>query len=206
MKKFVLIIIIFIVCLCMPSVYAENNSDNLDLIKKIGQCERPLTDSEKGNIILHGDSISVFEGELQQVAERNKLTGNDNAEKRAKEYLLHREALYQKALAAGYNVTDDEVYAMIEKQKNDYHTVDLNPEDVNAYFEGMGMTIDEYWDSQFDNLKKEMITNKYVSSQKAKFAKENSISEWNDDTRNDFQVEISKIADTYIASDHVKAN
>lgn len=212
MKKFVCILTLFVVCLCMSCEYAENNtdnSDNLDLIKKVGQCERPLTDSEKGKIILKGDSISIFEGELEQVTERCKLTGKENPEKHAKEYLLHREALYQIALAAGYSVTDDEVYANIEKQKKDFHEVDINPEEVNAYFEGMGMTIDEYWDTQFDTLKKEMISDQYVRSLKDQFAEEQFAKGykktlWHNNIKKDFQAKLSKIEDDYIASDHIK--
>ena len=83
----------------------------------------------------------------------------ENAIKEAVKLTMEREALYEEAVAEGFNVTDDEIKAYLEELKGMMDKAD-NKDQVDAIIKGFGSE-DKYWDFEFSIYKKDLPIIKY---------------------------------------------
>lgn len=81
------------------------------------------------------------------------------AEEKAREYLIKREAQYIKAIESGYTVTDDEVWVYIDELKAIINESE-NSEDMYALISQFENE-DDYWQYEFSVYKKELPVIKY---------------------------------------------
>lgn len=84
----------------------------------------------------------------------------EEAKSKAKEYLTEREELYQKAVDAGYSVTDEEVEEYLDSLKELIYSSENGEEQLAIsmnYFENE----DEYWDYEFLVYQKNLVIQKY---------------------------------------------
>jgi hypothetical protein len=84
----------------------------------------------------------------------------EEAKSKAKEYLMKREELYQKAVDAGYSVTDEEVEEYLDSLKELIYSSEDGEEQLAIsmnYFEDE----DEYWDYEFLVYQKNLVIQKY---------------------------------------------
>lgn len=84
----------------------------------------------------------------------------EEAKSKAKEYLMEREELYQKAVDAGYSVTDEEVEEYLDSLKELIYSSENGEEQLAIsmnYFENE----DEYWDYEFLVYQKNLVIQKY---------------------------------------------
>lgn len=84
----------------------------------------------------------------------------EEAKSKAKEYLTEREELYQKAVDAGYSVTDEEVEEYLDSLKELIYSSEDGEEQLAIsmnYFENE----DEYWDYEFLVYQKNLVIQKY---------------------------------------------
>jgi hypothetical protein len=84
----------------------------------------------------------------------------EEAKSKAKEYLMEREELYQKAVDAGYSVTDEEVEEYLDSLKELIYSSEDGEEQLAIsmnYFENE----DEYWDYEFLVYQKNLVIQKY---------------------------------------------
>ena len=84
----------------------------------------------------------------------------EEAKSKAKEYLTEREELYQKAVDAGYSVTDEEVEEYLDSLKELIYSSENGEEQLaisKNYFENE----DEYWDYEFLVYQKNLVIQKY---------------------------------------------
>ena len=84
----------------------------------------------------------------------------EEAKSKAKEYLTEREELYQKAVDAGYSVTDEEVEEYLDSLKELIYSSENGEEQLaisKNYFENE----EEYWDYEFLVYQKNLVIQKY---------------------------------------------
>ena len=102
----------------VENIYVINEKEsNIDLMKKAGQLLDPYRDKTDESIYARGKSGGVITTkDIEQATEFYILAGYEqsDAEDKAVEYMLQRDATYQRAIAAGYSVSDDEINALKE--------------------------------------------------------------------------------------------
>ena len=77
----------------------------------------------------------------------------------------------------GFKATDQEVKNIIEQEKTNVEKSD-NKQQVYDYLQGLNMSIDQYWNSQFEKIRKEIAIDKYFTKEKEKFSSSSDLEEW----------------------------
>ena len=152
----------------------------------IGMVEKQPVDYK--NVYAIGEDIVIYNDELQKIVDKYRISDSDFDEETSKEeaynYLLKREAKYQAAVDKGYTVTDEEIQDYVNKQiEESRKAVDSGGGDeFSAFLQGAGMSIEEYWQTQYDVLGKELLASKYFEKVHAEFLSttksENPDEEW----------------------------
>ena len=89
----------------VENIYVINEKEsNIDLTEKAGQLFNSYRDKTDESIYARGKSGGV-------------ITEQSDAEDKAVEYMLQRDATYQRAIAAGYSVSDDEINDYLDDLK-----------------------------------------------------------------------------------------
>lgn len=114
--------------------------------------------------LILGDAFQsdISEEEMEYTTYSYMQQGYDEeeAKSKAKEYLMEREELYQKAVDAGYSVTDEEVEEYLDSLKELIYSSENGEEQLaisKNYFENE----DEYWDYEFLVYQKNLVIQKY---------------------------------------------
>lgn len=193
---------------------SENIPGNTESIKdyekeltQYGQIEKARVESKKENriAIMEGNRIIIYKDELDTLTDELLVKGVDEkqAKSEAEKMLLREAALYIMAKDKGLEVSDEEVLEVIEVNKEQCLKAS-NYNDFETFLKAADMTSDEYWDNQFDILKKKITVSKfkdeYVKENMGKFKKFIGTSEYEPAV----EKELNEIADKFIKKDKVK--
>lgn len=210
-KKSVSILFLFLTLSIWPLAVTNadtqttnSSGDTIDLMKKWGQAERKIMNQKafSNEAYAKGKTITIERQEIEIIAARYDLQGITNGEESAYTYLLRREALHQIAKRNGYTVTQKEALDYVNKQKEFFKNI--SDPAFSAYLEGIGMSVDEYWDSQYEILKNELLTEQFLQAEKKKYIKDHNIINWSDNENNAWQQYLDDMAQEYISADNVK--
>ena len=118
-------------------------------------------DSDEMSVYFKGKTAVITKKDLEMSIDNLVLSGlkEENAIKEAVKLTMEREALYEEAVAEGFNVTDDEIKAYLEELKGMMDKAD-NKDQVDAIIKGFGSE-DKYWDFEFSIYKKDLPIIKY---------------------------------------------
>lgn len=207
---FLLVCLFFLLSNSRPKQAVSGISENesvvqaVEIMKKWGQAERKIMNQKmSGNeIYAKGKTIRINRKEVEIITARYALEGNENGEEAAYKYLVRREALHQIAVKNGYTVSQQEAQEYVNGIKEDFES--MSDTIFSAYLEGMGMSVSDYWDSQYEILKNELLTDKYLKVEKEKYAKAHKIVEWTPEEWAGWQKFLDNMAQQYINSDDVK--
>ncbi len=159
-----------------------NGMSNKELAIEIAKIDKKhLNNLNDKNIAYQGKNVKIYSSELNCIKQKKMLTESDvNSELDAKNYLIKRETLYNTAITSGYNVSELEIKNYINIQIESFSTL---PKDsvFFVYLNTLEMSNEEYWNSQYDVLKKELIINKYKSDLKNDFVDKNNIELFNNE-------------------------
>ena len=118
-------------------------------------------DSDEMSVYFKGKTAVITKKDLEMSIDNLVLSGlkEENAIKEAVKLTMEREALYEEAVAEGFNVTDDEIKDYFEELKG---TMDKpeNKVQVDAIIKGFGSE-EKYWDFEFSIYKKDLPIIKY---------------------------------------------
>lgn len=216
LRKYILAICFLFALSMMVSIYVsaetttgtilnESSSDVVALMGKIGQAERKIMDrrSTGSDLYARGKTIAINRKEVEIIKARYDVEGVSDGEERAYQYLIRREALLQIALKSGAGVSEAEAREYVDRQKTAIENISDDPA-YAAYLNGLGMSVSEYWDSQYEILKNELITGKYLETEKIEYAKKHNISNWTADELNGWKAYLDQMAEGYIQNDDVK--
>lgn len=148
-------------------------------------------------IYAQGKSAVVTQKEIEQAIKFYKLTGLSDADAKAEaeKYLFEYEALYAKAIEAGFDVSEQEVINYVNEFKNFAMQAD-NKEDIIAVMSEFSSE-DEYWDYQVEVYKKSLPIQKYVESLEQNFKnKPATRGSSGEDLENSWQKEFEQIKES----------
>lgn len=124
--------------------------------------------SEK--IVLDGVSFSVSAGQLWETAQTEIWAGvsEEEAYAHAEKALIEKYAMYYKATANGIVPDEEAMRAEVELNREVSKTAS-NYEDFRSFLAYLGMTHDEYWDSQYTNFLEYDVINQFKQKLKNEF-------------------------------------
>lgn len=161
----------------VENIYVINEKEsNIDLMEKAGQLLASYRDKTDASIYARGKSGGVITTkDIEQATEFYILAGYEqsDAEDKAVEYMLQRDATYQRAIAAGYSVSDDEINDYLDDLKVTIKD-SINSEEIQALISQFGSE-EEYWQHESEVYKINLPIEKYLESLKQEYLK-NSIS------------------------------
>ena len=161
----------------VENIYVINEKEsNIDLTEKAGQLFNSYRDKTDESIYARGKSGGVITTkDIEQATEFYILAGYEqsDAEDKAVEYMLQRDATYQRAIAAGYSVSDDEINDYLDDLKVTIKD-SINSEEIQALISQFGSE-EEYWQHESEVYKINLPIEKYLESLKQEYLK-NSIS------------------------------
>ena len=161
----------------VENIYVINEKEsNIDLTEKAGQLFNSYRDKTDESIYARGKSGGVITTkDIEQATEFYILAGYEqsDAEDKAVEYMLRRDATYQRAIAAGYSVSDDEINDYLDDLKVTIND-SINSEEAQALISQFGSE-EGYWQHEFEVYKINLPIEKYLESLKQEYLK-NSIS------------------------------
>lgn len=130
------------------------------------------TNENNDEIYMIGKNTSITKLEIELSEKFYQLSGSNatQAKKQAEQFIKQENALYAKALKAGYTVTDKEVYEYLDTLKQTLSEAE-NSEYVKAIVKSYGSE-EEYWDYLFKVYQKDLPIQKYVSSLENDYAKQ----------------------------------
>lgn len=165
-KNYFVFIIIGICLLVIFSISSSTQSPEISVMQAWGRILKSnsdsITDSTRA-VFAQGNNAVVLEKDINQAAQLYKLGGmsEKEARKAAEEYMLEYEAMYAKAINAGFQVTDEEVHAYLNDLKEFLKGVN-NKDEVQAVISQFD-TEEDYWDYQFEVYKKSLPIQKYTA-------------------------------------------
>lgn len=166
MKKRILIVISLSAILLMGAItsYASSLSpEDAQLWAKIGQLFKLGTDTSDDSIFAKGKSGGIVTKEdIEQATEFYVLAGYSETESREKaiDYMLSRDAMYQKAISEGYSVTDDEIWDYLEELKVTISQSE-NAEQAQILIDQFDSE-EEYWQHEFEVYQINLPIEKYM--------------------------------------------
>lgn len=181
------------------------NSNSRDEAKAIayqtGEIEKEAF-SKESVVLIRGEHICVESAEAQAISEKYKLSGEQNAYKKAVRFLLEREALYWAAEQAGYFTTSEEAQKIVGEMRESFHQA-VNFDVFLEYLDGAGMSEEEYWTGQVDIVAKERTMEKFVNAQKAQLSTGQGAGE--QPIEEQWEEKKQQIIDGQIKQEHIRA-
>lgn len=179
MKKKLLIAGLGLILLSGIALICVNvNNSTGSLMSKLGakQAKHASTaDSSKDSAIYaQGKNAVVTQDEVAQAKDFYIISGlsETEAEEKAASYMMELEAMYLKAIHAGYSVTDDEVSTYIDTLKEMTASAE-NKDDVQKLISQFDSE-EAYWDYQLEVYKKNLPIQNYVSDLQKQFYENNA--------------------------------
>ena len=150
-----------LLCLTITLSVVAHASTQLDIFVRAGQIakeklnqniQQVSLDSQK--VYATGNDFTISREYFDLTVEEFLLSGVSPEEAKilAEKTLFEKYSLFFAAQKAHCVVDDSQVYAVIEDTKNGIGQA-TNKSDFYNYLDGMGLTEDEYWKSQFENIK-----------------------------------------------------
>lgn len=158
----------------VENIYVINEKEsNIDLTEKAGQLFNSYRDKTDESIYARGKSGGVITTkDIEQATEFYILAGHEqsDAEDKAVEYMLQRDATYQRAIATGYSVSDDEINDYLDDLKVTIND-SINSEEAQALISQFGSE-EGYWQHEFEVYKINLPIEKYLESLKTRIFEE----------------------------------
>lgn len=168
MKKKIVIILASLVLImgtALVSTKADNSSSSLmaEWGMKLKDFVGEEEEQDTPQVYAQGDYATVTQDEIDQAKQFFITSGlsESEAEEKAISYSMEREAMYEKALQEGYEVTDEEVDEYLNELKSMVSTAE-NKKDIEALISQFDSE-EEYWQYQKEVYRKNLPIQKYVS-------------------------------------------
>lgn len=166
------IAVIFTLLLVLASrESADTAKDALTLHSEVGKMFHDYYKAEprEGDVYAVGKNTIISKEDIEQAVEFYIIAGlkEDDARKKAEQYVFGQEALYYKAIQEGYQVTDEEVHNYIEQCKVELETLS-NRDEIEAIIAQYDSE-EEYWNHQFVVYQKDLPIMKYLKDLEKEF-------------------------------------
>ena len=133
-----------------------------ELLAEWGKIEKHFASTDAADtIIAQGNNIVIYESEVKKHIAFANLTSSKVSEDEAIHAISLRKALHAEAVRLGFTVSDEEVRLQLEREKEMLAQAG-NLSDVRTYLQGAGLTMDEYFEQQYEPRRQSMIDGKYI--------------------------------------------
>ena len=178
LKKRTLItaIIIILAAFAVISVIYLNRTKTIatDENTEFGTEIAEIKEETASDKILKAGDLTFSEEELtdfQQIRETSSLLENsDESVEDVVDDFIEQEAMYEKAVAEGYEATDEDFEAYKDEIRTSLEQAE-NKEEMMGFFESFG-GIEGYFDAMENQLRKSLSTRKYLDSLMNEYANE----------------------------------
>ena len=161
------------------TAFAENNmlatdrEDYSDILFRAGQIEREYLNLReatllRNDVFIESAGFIIHEREIAKIDEGYRLIGIEDGRDRAIRSLLRRGVLYSEAISRGFYASYEEVRDYINSNVELARSAE-NFSDFAAFFDGLGMTVEEYFESQFDLFREEITIYKFIAAERESF-------------------------------------
>jgi len=147
-----------------------SDDDERAFLYSSGQRHRALVEirAEQAGALANHGRIVIHEKEVANLAQHYQRMGERDPYEAARNSLMRRQALYLEAISQGFDIASEEVYAVIQINKE--ATPDaVNFEDFLILLDGAQMTLDEYWMSLYDIIRTDLVIYHYTNHLRRQF-------------------------------------
>ena len=153
--------------------------------------------------VIKAEHFMITEDELEFLTSKQAFIDEDTAYQTAVDLLIKKKALYYQAQISETIATDEQVQRVLDKNKKIFN--DAADENYSAFLSGIEMSIDEYWDSQFDNLKVYESIGLWKEAQYQQFLATTASRDWDDaERRAQWELSYQDIAAEIIINENVQ--
>ncbi len=173
-KNVIIIVVAVVVLLGALAVGVASENDFFSRYGELGKKHQQTEAEDTSETAIQGESFSITTVEYNNLVEDYVFSGNDEAtsQKRALEILIEKYTMFNLAKEKGYVVDDAYLDDLIKTQKEDISKAD-NASDFYDYLDGRGMTEDEYWQSEYENLRMWESIGAYKQALQEQYLKDN---------------------------------
>lgn len=176
MKKYIVVLsAIMILFVGTFSLSSFAGSSETALMREWGILLNNTSHADNPEIYAKGKNAVVLEKDVQRATDFYIMNGLNETEARTKAeaYMMEYEAMYNKAIQAGFQVTDNEVKSYIEELKKEVEEA-TNRDEVMAVIDQFESE-DAYWEYEFEVYRKSLPIQNYVKNLEMSY-KENTSS------------------------------
>lgn len=143
---------LLILSLIITSAYLAP-PDSGKIYYEYGELERERINQKSTSVVIVADSFTISKEELSITIREELLKGlsEEEAIASAEKILLEKYLIYHLALKNGLKEDPEAAKELLEYNKQISKTAS-NYEDFQSFLNGIGMSHDDYWDSQLDNF------------------------------------------------------
>lgn len=177
MKKQIISVFLVFGLVCMLFISAMETNSNSSKVELWGEAVQEYVTSPIGEdaAVLRSldvavdNKITLPQIEINQAKDFYIIAGYGESEayELAITYVKEINALYQEAIKNGYTVTEDEISAYLEQLKTEFNSAG-NSEEIYSFINSFESE-EEYWNFQFEMLKKDLPIQKYVAAMESEF-------------------------------------
>ncbi|MDR0249043.1 MAG: hypothetical protein LBI44_05245, partial [Oscillospiraceae bacterium] len=121
-----------------------------------------------GTPLYKSGNISISAAEVLSMSKVLDISNTKDSARTAVETLLRREALAWAAVYAGYTATDEEVWAYLNNEREQFAEAS-NRDGFLIYLSAAKLTEDEYWQFQFDTRRATFVSGKHLEAEREAF-------------------------------------
>ena len=170
-KKTPMIALYVLVFCCAAAVFAAPAIDKVRQLYVMGQLEKAKQEAIQNGedyVIAKGKNIEINNAEIAKIVAAYENFNSSSTKEDAIAFVAKRAALEAEAIRLGYSVTEEEVQDYINLQI-EWGKDAVNYDQFEKFLEGAEMTAEEYWHSQYDMLKQELLFGKLLNDKKTEW-------------------------------------
>lgn len=159
--------------------------DRMERLRMAGELEKAKQEAIANGqdyVVARGNNIEIKNPEVDRIVAGYEMLNSPKGKADAIDFLAKRVALEAEAIRQGYTVTEEEVQDYINlqlemgKNASNYH-------EFAEFLEGAQMTAEEYWQSQHDILRQELIYGQMLKDLKAQWSQQETYSDMTQEER-----------------------
>lgn len=161
--------------ICTASFYSKAEDSTISIMSSLGHIfNQYANDNSNGNIYAKGKSGIVTTSEIEQAKDFYVLSGmsETDAQTSAENYMMEREALYQKAIKEGYSVSEQEILTYIDELKSVINSA-KNNDDAQAVIDQFDSE-EKYWEYEYTVYEKNLPIQNYIKDLETQFKASNA--------------------------------
>ena len=195
---------------CFASVTFSSVAANQNIFKEAGMIEKAKLNQivflsealPENSYKILADSFQITDAYFDATVDELMLSGYSkyDAIETAEKILLEKFALYNAAKNAGCIVADKDVLSVIQSTKDGLNQA-VNKQDYYDYLEGIGLSEEDYWKSQFENVKIYESIALYRQSILTEYIESRAESDFDEDAWNSYW---NTLVSDAISSEHVQ--